>query len=139
MNEKQLFNLIAQRDSKLNIRLAKDSRTIASSSKPDSTSMKTLAAVTVTFLPATFVSSLFAMPLFNWDAQGNSQVIKHRFWIYWAVTAPLTIATLIIWISWTHRQSLNYRAQDKKEINRLDNEIGLNSRFGPNGDEEKGI
>lgn len=81
--------------------------------------MKTLAAVTVAFLPATFVASLFAMPLFNWDADKSSSVLKERFWIYWAITVPLTLTTLVIWLSWTHRQTLLHRAQEKKDRDQL--------------------
>jgi Mg2+ and Co2+ transporter CorA len=81
--------------------------------------MKTLAAVTVAFLPATFVASFFAMPLFNWNADRNSTVVNDRFWIYWAVTVPLTLSTLIIWLSWTYRQTLIHRAQDRKDRDQL--------------------
>jgi len=124
LTAKQLFNLIAQRDANLNITLAKDSRTLASASKRDSSSMKTLAAVTVTFLPATFVASFFAMPLFNWDADQSAPVVKERFWIYWAVTVPLTLTTLVIWLSWTHGQILLHRMQDQKDRDQLMEDIG---------------
>jgi hypothetical protein len=85
--------------------------------------MKTLAAVTVAFLPATFVASFFAMPLFDWNADPGSDVIKGRFWIYWAVAAPLTFTTIVIWLSWTHRQNLLHRAQDYKEREEILDEI----------------
>lgn len=81
--------------------------------------MKTLAAVTVAFLPATFVASFFAMPLFNWDAEKSSSVVNERFWIYWAVTVPLTLTTLVIWLSWTHRQTLLHRAQERRDRDQL--------------------
>lgn len=31
-----------------------------------------------------------AMPLFDWGAGGSNSVISDKFWIYWAVTVPLT-------------------------------------------------
>jgi len=77
--------------------------------------MKTLAAVTVAFLPATFVASFFAMPLFDWDVDPGGTVFEPRFYIYWAVTAPLTVITMIIWLSWTYRQTLLHRYEDKKQ------------------------
>jgi hypothetical protein len=81
--------------------------------------MKTLAAVTVAFLPATFVASFFAMPLFNWDADRDSAVVNGRFWIYWVVTIPLTLTTLFIWLSWTYRQNLIHKAEDRKDRNQV--------------------
>lgn len=89
--------------------------------------MKTLAAVTVAFLPATFVASLFAMPLLSWNASQGSPILNSRFWIYWAVTAPLTITTLVIWLTWTHRQSLLHRAQDRKDRERLVDEMSTST------------
>jgi len=73
-----LFNLIAQRDQKTNIAIARDSkilaeqsqkiayesRMIAEESKRDSTSMKAIAAVTICFLPGTFVAVSHADPNF---------------------------------------------------------------------------
>jgi len=85
--------------------------------------MKTLAAVTVAFLSGTFVASFFAMPLFNWDASHNSSVVKGRFWIYWAVSIPLTLVTIISWLSWTHRQTLLHRAQDRKDRQKFAYEV----------------
>ncbi len=50
-----VLNLAAQRDSAINIQLAKDSRKIAEDSKRDSTSMMTLAIVSMFFLPGTYI------------------------------------------------------------------------------------
>ncbi len=61
--------------------------------------MKTLAVVTMVFLPGTFTASIFAMPLFDWDAQGN--IAKPRLYVYFAVTLPLTMVTFGIWLIWT--------------------------------------
>jgi Mg2+ and Co2+ transporter CorA len=41
--------------------------------------MKTLAVVTVAFLPATFVASFFAVPLFNWDADQSAPSSRRDF------------------------------------------------------------
>lgn len=51
-----IFNLIAQQDQNTSIRIARDSKTIAEESKRDSTSMKAIAVVTMTFLPGTFAA-----------------------------------------------------------------------------------
>lgn len=74
--------------------------------------MKTIAFLGALFVPATFVSviaqvnhpahmlmlwqTLFAMPLFNWSAPTTSEIITNHFWIYGAVTGPLTVVTMAI-------------------------------------------
>ena len=73
--------------------------------------MKTLAAVTVAFLPGTFIAAFFAMPLFDWDGR---TVVSARFWIYWAVTLPLTFVTLVVWVLWTRRQGRRHRVEEMR-------------------------
>ena len=104
-----LFNIIAQREQELSRQLTKASlqlgeatRQIAEDSKRDSTSMKAIAAVTMFFLPGTFVASLFAMPIFSWSATAGNDVISHRIWVYWAVTIPLTLITFGCFLLWDH-------------------------------------
>ncbi|KAK6520846.1 hypothetical protein TWF506_001089 [Arthrobotrys conoides] len=111
-----IYNLIAQRDSKVNIELAKDSRMLAIASKRDSSSMKTIAVLTIVFLPGTFVSALFAMPILNWEAKSYSEVMTDKFWVYWAVTLPMTLLVVLAWVAWTKRQSW---------LNRKDHEEGM--------------
>lgn len=94
--------------------MAEDSRTLASASKEDSTAMKTLAALTVVFLPGTFVASLFAMPLFEWNAADDGMVVSKRLWVYWAVTVPLTCLTIVVWVLWTRRQARVHRVLERR-------------------------
>jgi hypothetical protein len=105
---------MAAKDNLVNIGLAADSKKIAASSKKDSSAMKTIAVLTMLFLPATFVAvsssiqevqlpltrifqALFAMPLLDWDAKNGSSVFKARFKYYWAVTIPLTFILILVW------------------------------------------
>ena len=62
--------------------------------------MRTIAVLTMFFLPATFVSSLFGTNLFSLDtnAVGQSTFVISKFWWIYLVTAiPLTILTLVCW------------------------------------------
>lgn len=54
-----IFNLIAQQDQNTSIGIARDSKTLAEESKRDSTSMKAIAIVTMTYLPGTFAAVCF--------------------------------------------------------------------------------
>lgn len=89
---------------------------IASASKHDSSSMKALAAVTVVFLPGTFISSLFSTTMFDWQAEADSLVLNRRFWIYWAITVPLTLATILVWLGWTKMEDCAHREREAKEL-----------------------
>ncbi|KAI9870322.1 MAG: hypothetical protein M1830_004380 [Pleopsidium flavum] len=92
-----VYNFMQQKDNLTNIGVAADSRSIAQASKRDSSAMKTIAVLTMVFLPGTFISSLFAMPLMQWQ---NDVVLTSRFWIYWAITIPLTFLVLLLWAIW---------------------------------------
>lgn len=85
---------------------------IAEASKHDSSSMKILAAVTVLFLPGTFISSLFSTSMFDWQAEDIRLVLNQRFWLYWAVSLPLTIITLGAWAFWTRIDTSWRRGQE---------------------------
>ena len=77
--------------------------------------MKTLAVVTMLFLPGTFIASFFAMPLFDWQAP-HGQVVDSRLWIYFVVTIPLTGFTCAVWWAWI---TLKTRRQRKENENVL--------------------
>jgi hypothetical protein len=121
VNLSSLYNIIAQRDQKISIDIADASRALALESKRDqkisieiskassiialesrrdSSAMKTLAAVTMVFLPGTFVASIFAMPFFDFGNSDGLRMVNPRFWIYWVVTVPLTFFTFAIWLAW---------------------------------------
>jgi Mg2+ and Co2+ transporter CorA len=75
--------------------LARINRDIAASAKRDSSAMKTIAIMTMLFLPATFFAALFSMPSFDWE---EPKLIQARFWIYWAFTIPTTALVFLVWI-----------------------------------------
>lgn len=70
--------------------------------------MKTLAIITIIFLPGTFVATLFAtnMVEFQPGQQG---------WIYAAVVIPFTVILVIAWALW-----LNKKAREPDEEDRLE-------------------
>ena len=48
--------MLAQHDSETSVSIAKESKSIAAETREDSTSMKTVAGMTLIFLPATFAA-----------------------------------------------------------------------------------
>lgn len=53
--------MIAQRDNKINISVAEDSKKIAAAAMRDSSAMKTVSMLTLIFLPPTYVAVCFSM------------------------------------------------------------------------------
>ncbi|ETS74502.1 hypothetical protein PFICI_14368 [Pestalotiopsis fici W106-1] len=136
-----LYTSIAQDDGQTSARLA------ASAGK-DSTSMKIIALITAAYLPATFVATLFSMGMFEWrssdsDTEGavaSSSSISPDFWMYWAVTIPLTVVTLLGWAAWwkfeEHRFDVEVKqaVKDKTTLDSRGSDIektGVYSKFLP--------
>lgn len=61
--------------------------------------MMTFTFITALFLPGTYVASLFSSSMFNWQAggTGSEKTLSSKFWVYWAVAAPLTAAVMFGW------------------------------------------
>ncbi|GKZ59482.1 hypothetical protein AnigIFM49718_005364 [Aspergillus niger] len=78
------FNLVSQR--------------FGHDAKSDSAMMRTVAIVSMVYLPGTFVSGLFGTNFFDYD--NGKEVMTSSFWIYWAITIPLTLITMFIWACW---------------------------------------
>ena len=71
---------------------------IARDTKNDSAAMKTIAALTMIFLPATAVSSFFGMAFFN--GQGGVLTVTADWWLFLAATLPITVILFMVWASW---------------------------------------
>jgi hypothetical protein len=82
-----------QKDAKANVLLAKQS-------KKDGSAMKTIAIVTMGFLPGTFFATVFAIPSLQWT---SDQVVTEKFWVYLAFTVPATLGVFAIWFMITGR------------------------------------
>jgi Mg2+ and Co2+ transporter CorA len=66
----------------------------------DSKSMKTIAFLTLIFLPASTVASIFGSQFFNLsvDQDGVSHFIfSHWFWIMWVIILPVTAILVAVW------------------------------------------
>lgn len=91
VDSQQVFNLVTQQDSETNM-------SIAQATKNDSAAMKTIAALTMIFLPATAVSSFFGMAFFN--GQGGGFTVTSDWWLFLVSTIPITVALFLVWLNW---------------------------------------
>lgn len=62
------------------------------------------------------------MSMFRWmpdegssDAMANnrdsSRIVSQWFWLYWAITVPLTVGILIFWVLWFKRWERKWRQE----------------------------
>lgn len=78
------------------------------------------AILTTIFLPGTFIAALFSTSMFDFDH--DSVQVSRLFWIYWAVTVPLTVIVVVTWQFWLRVQN---RTPSAAEIRAGGEEAGL--------------
>lgn len=83
---------------------AKNMRKLALQANREARTVKAIALVTLIYLPATFVATFLGMDYVNVTKANSNGVLdvstKPTLWIYLALTAPLTMATLFAWWVW---------------------------------------
>ncbi|KAK1714480.1 uncharacterized protein CLUP02_15786 [Colletotrichum lupini] len=71
---------------------------IATATSQDSKQMRSIALLTMVFLPGTFFASLFSMTFFNWSPEdGKTSIVSSYIWIYFLITGIFTAFTLFLW------------------------------------------
>ncbi|OJI98031.1 hypothetical protein ASPVEDRAFT_24939 [Aspergillus versicolor CBS 583.65] len=75
----------------------------------DGERMKTIAFVSMVYLPGTFVSGVFGTNFFDFDSPSEGGWAHSHFWLYWAVALPLTFATMGVWLAWHRRGAIHKR------------------------------
>jgi hypothetical protein len=65
--------------------------------------MQTLAILTMAFLPATFLATVFAMPIMEWE-QGMGVVMRPEMGLYFGLSVPITLGIFIAWTYLTRRR-----------------------------------
>ena len=112
-----LYNLITGHDSTINLRIAAQSANIARESRKDSMSMKIIAALTLLYLPAMFVCSLFGTNLIALDTSTSGEptfVVSRLWWMYIAFAVPLTVLTMSGFLLWRRLREQGKEERDEK-------------------------
>ncbi|KAK4041445.1 hypothetical protein C8A01DRAFT_45405 [Parachaetomium inaequale] len=68
--------------------------------RQDNSVMKSIALLTMIFLPATFISALFSTTFFNFNDDSGSWQVSDKLWLYWVTTVPATIIIVVLWRAW---------------------------------------
>jgi len=117
-----IYSLIAQKDNLITTRIAEYSleenqnmKIIAEANTRDSAAMVAISIVTMVFLPGTFVSSLFSTTIFDFQSDNGMVVKNHWHGIYWAITAPVTLAILCgAFVFWKLRYSIDKKMRKQR-------------------------
>ncbi|TVY23264.1 hypothetical protein LHYA1_G007945 [Lachnellula hyalina] len=89
---------------------------IALATGRDSRHMRSIALLTMVFLPGTFFASVFSMTFFNWSNSDGSAEVSGYIWIYILVTVCFTLLTVGTWyyfVIW--RQSRPSKPKSEEE------------------------
>jgi hypothetical protein len=111
---RQLFHLANQRESKTNTQIATSTAEVARQTQRDSASMITIAAVTMLFLPGTFISAILSTTFFDYGDDGLH--VSTRWWILLATTIPLTIVVFVIWLGWRYVRLRKLQAEAPMKV-----------------------
>lgn len=80
-------------------RTADESKGIAVETRRDSTSMKTIAGLTIIYLPSTFAATIFSTGFFSYSAGPQQSLhVDGEIWKFVVVSLILTVLTIVVWI-----------------------------------------
>ncbi|KAH7069897.1 hypothetical protein BKA63DRAFT_519775 [Paraphoma chrysanthemicola] len=82
-----VYATLQQRDNDLNRRYAAD--------------MRVITAITLVFLPGTFVATLFSASFWNFDPRTSGPLVSKWVWLYFFMTVALTLIVLGVWRGYT--------------------------------------
>lgn len=100
------------------LEIAHATQRIAEATMNDSASMRTIAILTMIFLPGTAVASFFSMTMFQWDADAGSALVSSWLWLYFVVATPLTLAVVGAWYYWMRRRTRELSAESFSFVTR---------------------
>lgn len=91
-----LLSLISQRDNRLNLVLAHESREIAAAAKHDSKIMRVIAVLTLVFLPATLIATIFSANVINLGQLDPGEPrVSPLWWVFAVPSVALTVVVMI--------------------------------------------
>lgn len=107
---------LMQIDSSTSLSIASSSRKIAEETKKDGRSMKTIAVVTMAFLPASLIAGIIDTPFFtNGEESSGPLKMSQQFWLFWAISLPLTVLVFAAWLSIPYLSRLLQRVGGVRE------------------------
>ncbi|KAI1642505.1 uncharacterized protein F4817DRAFT_294831 [Daldinia loculata] len=92
-----VWNQIAMHDSDLNTRIAHVNTGVALETKREGIQMRSIAILSMIYLPFSSVASIFSMDMFDWNAQDGGSVVSKYIWLFATLAIGLTAITVYAW------------------------------------------
>ncbi|KAK1714928.1 uncharacterized protein BDZ83DRAFT_588592 [Colletotrichum acutatum] len=99
-----VWNHIARQDSKTNTKMSKANAAVAVQTKVESAQMRTIALLTMIYLPLSSVAAIFSMDMFNWEAVEGQSIVSKHIWLFAVLAVGLTLLTIAAWFLGTRRE-----------------------------------
>ncbi|KAI0892815.1 hypothetical protein F4806DRAFT_224156 [Annulohypoxylon nitens] len=99
------YNQIAKMDSEVNKEMTRTNTDIARETKQEGTQMRSIALLTMIYLPFSSVAAIFSMDMFDWSPQTGGSVVSKYIWVFAAFAIGLTGITFYAWHLITSRHS----------------------------------
>ncbi|KAI1444957.1 hypothetical protein F5Y02DRAFT_427376 [Annulohypoxylon stygium] len=99
------YNQIAKMDAEVNKELTYTNTDIAREMKQEGTQMKSIALLTMVYLPFSSVAAIFSMDMFDWNPQTGGSVVSKYIWVFAAFAIGLTGITFYAWHLITSRHN----------------------------------
>ncbi|KAI7759031.1 hypothetical protein LZL87_010026 [Fusarium oxysporum] len=103
---------------------------IALATSQDSRHMRSIALVTMIFLPGTFFASMFSMGFFEWQGVNGTIVVSQSFWIYVVLAAGFTALTVGAWWSYIDSEFSTRTEEISKLLNKPTGRRMVRMEFG---------
>ncbi|KAF3073740.1 hypothetical protein CFAM422_004489 [Trichoderma lentiforme] len=108
-----LYTMMSQKESRLNLEIASDSKKLAHATERESKSMKGISLLGTIFLPGTFLASIFSTTFFDFgNGTDAAAVVSPKFWVYWVFTIPFTLVVVGLYLLWERRRLREYMRED---------------------------
>ncbi|KAJ4989324.1 argininosuccinate lyase [Stagonosporopsis vannaccii] len=115
-----IFHFNTQEDALNSIELAADM-------KKDSTSMTSIALLTMVFLPGTFIASVLSAGIFESTPSMTSFEVTGLWWLWIVTTVPVTLITIACWYWWKQRKQAE---NAKRPVSSLKKKVAENMLWG---------
>ncbi|KAH0436352.1 hypothetical protein CcaCcLH18_04372 [Colletotrichum camelliae] len=108
-----IWNHRMRQDSSATTEISKANRAMASDTRHESAQMRTIAILTMIYLPLSSVAAIFSMDMFNWEAVAGESIVSRHIWLFAVLTVGLTFLTLVAWRVGTQRSRNVTKKADK--------------------------
>ncbi|MCJ1381361.1 hypothetical protein MMC17_004471 [Xylographa soralifera] len=92
----RLYSIIQQRHQQQDVKF---SQAISLSAQHDNSVMKSISLLSMIFLPATAIATIFGMPPF-FAVTNDILTVSPSFVVYWEFTLPITVLVIVLWRLW---------------------------------------